>query len=120
MVLTTLPTAAGTLRGRGYFSVRVLHVPERLSATRNFQRAGTDCQGELIIPADQDDIWLLSKRAIITNAFQRLPDVAYVFSDAYLIDEKGAGCWRRTKYEPPGGPNFEPEVEAGFEKVGCG
>ena len=86
------------------FPVRVLHGPERLGVTRNFERAIADCQGELIILADQDDIWLPSKMAIITDAFQRLPDVAYVFSNAYLIDENGldlAGTlWQKTGLSP--------------------
>ena len=29
-------------------------------------------------------------------------------------------CWRRSKSEPPRRPNFEPGVEADFERVGCG
>ena len=40
------------------------------------------------------------------------------------IDEDGLGeeleCWRRSKSEPPRRPNFEPGVEADFERVGCG
>ena len=82
------------------FPVRLLRGPERLGVTRNFERAINECSGELIILADQDDIWLPSKIEVFTDTFHRLPEVAYVFSDAYLIDEKGADLagtlWQKT------------------------
>ena len=40
-----------------------------------------------------------------------------------IDDDIGAAigtCWRRSKSEPPRRPNFEPGVEADFERVGCG
>ena len=51
------------------FPVRTLHGPGRLGVTRNFYHDITDCHGKLIILADQDDIRLPSKTAIISDAF---------------------------------------------------
>ena len=37
-----------------------------------------------------------------------------------ITDLNRLACWRRSKSEPPRRPNFEPGVEADFERVGCG
>jgi hypothetical protein len=83
MALTTAPHALlDRFAAVASFPVRTLHGHGRLGVTRNFHHDITDCHGELIILADQDDIRLPSKMAIITDAFQRLLDVAGVISNA--------------------------------------
>ena len=71
------------------FPVRVSSTPTRLGSTFNFERAFSACAGDLIAPADQDDLWA-------PNKLERLGSVlvdegaAMVFSDGVVIDERGA------------------------------
>ncbi len=67
-----------------------LHVNEqRLGSTKNFERVIGLCEGDVIALSDHDDIWLPEKLGLIEDAFQRLPRVGLVFSDAEVIDENG-------------------------------
>lgn len=52
----------------------------------NFQSGLTLATGDLIILADQDDIWGPDKVARIRQAFLSNPDLGLVFSDANLVD----------------------------------
>lgn len=82
---------------RAGFPVR-LHVNERnLGSTRNFERALSLCEGDLVALCDQDDVWLPGKLARLEEEFRRRPRAALVFSDAEVADEAGRptgrGLW---------------------------
>lgn len=80
---------------RAPFPVR-LHVNERnLGSTKNFERAISLCEGDLIALCDQDDVWLPSKLARLEEEFRRRPRAALVFSDAEVADESGRTTGRR-------------------------
>ena len=79
------------------FRVR-LHVnEENLGSTKNFERALSLCEGDLIALCDQDDAWLPSKLARLEDEFARDPAALVVFSDASIVDEEsrptGQGLW---------------------------
>lgn len=79
------------------FPVR-LHVNEQnLGSTRNFERAVSLCEGELIALSDQDDVWLPQKLARLEEEFARDASALVVFSDAEIVDEEtrpaGQGLW---------------------------
>jgi hypothetical protein len=79
------------------FRVR-LYVNERnLGTTRNFERAVSLCEGDLIALSDQDDEWLPSKLARLEAEFARDPSALAVFSDATIVDEEsrptGRALW---------------------------
>jgi len=77
------------------FPVR-LHVNERnLGSTKNFERAISLCDGDLIALCDQDDVWLPGKLARLEEEFRRRPRAALVFSDAEVADEAGRPTGRR-------------------------
>jgi hypothetical protein len=77
------------------FPVR-LHVNERnLGSTKNFERAISLCEGDLIALSDQDDLWLPGKLARLEEEFQRRPRAALVFSDAEVADESARPTGRR-------------------------
>jgi Glycosyl transferase family 2 len=77
------------------FAVR-LHVNERnLGSTKNFERAISLCEGDLIALSDQDDVWLPGKLARLEEEFRRRPRAALVFSDAEIADESGRPTGRR-------------------------
>ncbi len=69
------------------FAVR-LHTNERnLGSTKNFGRAISLCEGEVIALSDQDDVWLPSKLGRIEERFRAEPGAGLVFTDAEVVDE---------------------------------
>lgn len=77
------------------FPVR-LHVNEQniggssKGITKNFEAAVVLCQGEFIVPCDQDDIWVPEKLARMAGALEQNPGLDGAFSDAQLVTENGA------------------------------
>ncbi|HLA84808.1 MAG TPA: glycosyltransferase family 2 protein [Thermoguttaceae bacterium] len=69
--------------------VRLTVNPARLGVTRNFARAIADCRGELIVLADQDDLWALHKVRRLHQTLTERPDAGLVFSNAERIDADG-------------------------------
>jgi glycosyltransferase involved in cell wall biosynthesis len=69
------------------FIVRLFKNEENLGYAKNFEKAVSICQGDIIAFSDQDDIWLPNKLLRIEDVFQKNPDVGYVFSDASIVDE---------------------------------
>lgn len=72
------------------FKVRIQVNARNLGSSKNFEQAIGLCTGELIALADQDDVWRSDKLACIASAFARAPDLGAIFSDARLIDMRGA------------------------------
>ncbi len=69
------------------FAVR-LHVNEQnLGSTKNFERAISLCEGDIIALSDQDDVWLPSKLRRIEERFLKEPGAGLVFTDAEVVDE---------------------------------
>ncbi len=84
--------------------VRLTVNPARLGVRENFARAIADCRGELIVTADQDDVWLPERITRLAKVFSERPEVGLVFSNAELIDGDGrpVGCdlWRAVGFHP--------------------
>ena len=69
------------------FPVR-LHINDcNLGSTTNFERTILRCQGDIIAPCDQDDVWLPMKLSKLKAALDLDPNVGLVFSDAELVSE---------------------------------
>lgn len=85
------------------FHINVLVNERTVGVSKNFENAIAHCSGDVILLADQDDIWLPTKIQEIVNVFQDCPECGYVFSDAELINEDGIslGCnlWELIKFE---------------------
>jgi glycosyltransferase involved in cell wall biosynthesis len=65
-----------------------IHVNEtNLGYRLNFSKAMSLCREDIIMLADQDDVWLPVKVARISEVFANRPDVDLVFSDADLVHE---------------------------------
>jgi glycosyltransferase involved in cell wall biosynthesis len=65
-----------------------IHVNETNVGYRlNFSKAMSLCTGDVILLADQDDVWLPGKVARILDVFGSRPEVDLVFSDADLVHE---------------------------------
>jgi glycosyltransferase involved in cell wall biosynthesis len=59
---------------------------ERLGITRNFERALSACNGEILFLCDQDDVWLPNKVETFVHFMEEQPDALLAFSDARLVD----------------------------------
>jgi glycosyltransferase involved in cell wall biosynthesis len=57
--------------------------------SKNFAHACTLCSGELIVPCDQDDIWVPHKLASMAETMERDPGIGALFSDAQLVTDQG-------------------------------
>jgi glycosyltransferase involved in cell wall biosynthesis len=57
--------------------------------SRNFAQACTLCTGELIVPCDQDDIWMPNKLAFMAEMMEQDPRLGGLFSDAQLVTDQG-------------------------------
>ena len=68
------------------FPVRVFVNSENLGSTRNFEQAIRFCEGEIIVLADQDDVWLPEKLKRLEQTFVNSPNVGLAFSDAEIVD----------------------------------
>ncbi len=72
--------------GRAGFAVRPQQNERRLGITRNFERAIAACTGDVILLADQDDVWLPEKIETLTGVLAREPETGAVFSDGEVVD----------------------------------
>jgi glycosyltransferase involved in cell wall biosynthesis len=69
------------------FSVRIERNAKNLGSTRNFEKAISLCQGDVVALSDQDDVWYPHKLERIELSMRRHGVVA-TFSDADMIDEE--------------------------------
>jgi glycosyltransferase involved in cell wall biosynthesis len=64
--------------------------PKRLGIARNFEHVVRRCRGDIVVFADQDDVWLPHRLATLEAALRDAPDALGVFSNGLFIDERGA------------------------------
>lgn len=69
------------------FPVRLFINPQNLGFSKNFEKAISLCQGDIIALSDQDDVWLPEKLERFEQVFLNFPEVGYVFCDASVVDE---------------------------------
>lgn len=74
-----------------------------LKSTKNFEQAILRCRGDIIVLADQDDIWYPQKLERFESIFSCFPDTVAAFSDADLIDENsnplGTRLWSTFSFD---------------------
>lgn len=68
------------------FPVHLFINKRNLGSTKNFEKAINNCNGDVIILADQDDVWHKEKINLIEKEFQKDKDIGLVFSDAHVVD----------------------------------
>lgn len=66
---------------------RLIVNESNLGYKKNFQKAISLCDGDIIFLCDQDDVWDATKIAKIMTVFNHHDDVLMVFHDAELVDE---------------------------------
>ena len=79
------------------FPVEVFVNERTLGFIKNFEKGIRLCTADVILPSDQDDVWLPGKTERIEAAFSRSPNVGVVFTNAWLVDENlhplGRSLW---------------------------
>lgn len=84
--------------------VRRVRNSKALGCTGNFEWAINLCSGDMIVLADQDDVWKADKLAVIVHTFARHPGAGYVFSDAEMVNEAGHrlgfSLWEALGFDP--------------------
>lgn len=84
------------------FPVRIFRNEANLGFTRNFEKAMSLCEGDVIALSDHDDIWEDFRLARTEDVFLRRPAVGLVFGDALVIDQNsaltGARLWDASKF----------------------
>ncbi|WP_403023546.1 glycosyltransferase family 2 protein [Salinibacterium sp. GXW1014] len=74
---------------RSGVSLRVLDPGGRRGVTKNFERAVSACEGELIVLSDQDDRWHPDRLERAAASFEARPGLLLQHSDARLVDAAG-------------------------------
>lgn len=84
------------------FPVRLHFNRSTLGSTQNFAKAIRLCKGDLIVLADQDDVWLANKLTVLEKKFLGQPDIGIVFSDAEVVDAQlgslGYTLWQYSRF----------------------
>lgn len=70
------------------FPVRIFRNERNLGYRKNFMRAASLCEGDLICFCDQDDVWSKDKFERVSKAFDD-PDVLMVYHNARLVNARG-------------------------------
>lgn len=73
----------------GALPLRLLRSPEPTGPVTAFERAIASCEGDVIVLADQDDLWYPQKVARLLGALADSPVARLAYSDADLVDEGG-------------------------------
>ena len=85
------------------FPVRLYFNSENLGFIKNFEKAISLCNGEIVFLSDQDDKWRPDKIETMLVPFSD-PGVGLVFSNATIIDEQnniiGESHWRAAFFTP--------------------
>jgi glycosyltransferase involved in cell wall biosynthesis len=76
-----------TFAGTASFPVRIHRNEKTIGPAQNFGQAIAACSGEIISFCDQDDVWESNKIERTLSAFDRNPQLAFVFSDAEICDQ---------------------------------
>jgi len=70
-------------------AIRVIQNQKALGPGKNFEQAILACSSDLVVLADQDDLWHGNKVERLVTEFAEKPEVLLVHSDARLVDSAG-------------------------------
>lgn len=98
---------------RAPFAVSLHPNQTRLGTTGNFEATVARSTGDVVLMADQDDVWLPAKIATLAGVLEAEPDVGAVFCNAHVVDESlsplGYRLWDALGF----GPLEQARVRAG-------
>ncbi len=67
-------------------NIKLFKNEKNLGLIKNFEKAISNCNGDYIALADQDDIWLKNKIEVLLN---KIDGYSLVYTDAEIIDKNG-------------------------------
>jgi glycosyltransferase involved in cell wall biosynthesis len=70
------------------YNIQLFRNEINLGSTRNFEKALSLCNGDIIFLCDQDDVWLPHKVETIKNYIDNNPDKSVVFTNAFIVNEQ--------------------------------
>jgi glycosyltransferase involved in cell wall biosynthesis len=73
---------------RAPFPVRIYRNNANLGYSKNFEKAGSLCTGDIIAFSDQDDVWDAQKLEKFAKIMTDDPEVGFIFCDADIVDEE--------------------------------
>lgn len=73
-------------RVKAPFDVRIIQNQSNLGYTKNFEKALSLCEGDIIFLSDQDDVWFCNKLEVMTEVFAVYRGVFVVQADMVLTD----------------------------------
>jgi glycosyltransferase involved in cell wall biosynthesis len=86
---------------RAPFTMRFYVNEKNFGSTKNFERAISLCEGDLIALADQDDVWLPEKLERLEHALED-ENVGLAFTDGEVVDESlrplGQRVWQTIRF----------------------
>jgi glycosyltransferase involved in cell wall biosynthesis len=89
---------------RAPFPVRLFINDSNLGVTKNFERAITECTGDIIFLSDSDDVWYPEKIEVMAQLLEINPHIAIALCDADIVDEAlhptGQRVWQRCRFLP--------------------
>jgi glycosyltransferase involved in cell wall biosynthesis len=71
------------------FPVRIIRNPVNTGVVSTFERATRETRGDIVIWADQDDVWYANRVSTLREVFTGCPDVCISLSNATLINDSG-------------------------------
>ncbi|HEY0130706.1 MAG TPA: glycosyltransferase family 2 protein [Allosphingosinicella sp.] len=69
------------------FPVRIHRNESNLGVLRNFEKALSLCEGDIVFLSDQDDVWLPEKISEVVAVFEKTPGALAVINDKLIADE---------------------------------
>lgn len=75
-------------RAQAPFEIRTEENPQRLGVTANFEKAISLCDGEIILLADQDDVWAPEKVERLVGSLENHPEWGMAFCNGNVMDSE--------------------------------
>lgn len=95
------------------FAVHIFRNDRNLGSSLNFGVAIEKCQGDIIVLADQDDVWKPEKLETILHCFVNNAHVGLVFSDGLIVDgqlkPQGKTMWQTVNFSTPAQKRLQSE-----------
>jgi glycosyltransferase involved in cell wall biosynthesis len=80
------PEILAEFAARAPFLVDIHTNDKNLGSTKNFEKVFQLCQGDVIAPSDQDDVWHVKKLRRLETAFNENPKIGLIFTNANVVD----------------------------------
>ena len=92
-----------TFAQKAAFPVKLHFNEENLGVVKNFEKIIALCEGDVICPSDQDDVWNADKLELIEAEFAKSDNVGLVYANAEVVGENlentGVTMWQCINFD---------------------